>query len=704
MRIADAVAVVLVVLSGCSPPPVIPADATRPDSGADDSPVEMDAFDATRSDHIDRSAPDAGDTTVDADARDATPDDGDATDSADTIDVRDGTDATDAGTDTIDAVVPTASNTSCGTARLVSDGTRLVGENAAAATRTETICLSFSPHPSLYYRMRVPAQRALAVRVTATAAWPWRPTAQITDPCESPTRRCLGGFFTTSSTDTHDPDYAYYRNDTGADRDVMILIGAGDALPPGTFDVSFDLVAPAPNADCASPIPIVDGSSFTHVDLLGAWRRVMSCPSGGATDGNVLFYRASLPPGTYLDAQMTARGPVTWRPRVRVFDDCLGTTCLGESPTADREVLVRNDTGATRDVIVAASADYYIEGIFDLDASIRPSPTNNVCSGATPLADGTHLVAEDVRLATESLASVCAPEVTENVLYYRATVPAGELFAAIVRPLNCCGGTELRLLDSCVASTCNAFSSNVGGASESVVWQNTGASSADVYLAVSGRDFILKTADIYSTIARPAYTRTVVPASCETLDAPTTVAGVSAMSTASSVLMLPFPLTFFGTSESHYSVSWSGLLQFYDSASGSPSRDFYMPSIPNVDGPHGFAAPFWMPLGAIPSGSSVHTQVFGTSPSRRFVVEWTDWSAHAPADASRVTFQAKVFEGTNAIEFHYCRLDPVGATPPAGTRVRVGLEDSTGLRGVVYPIDRGAILSTTEALRFDPAP
>jgi hypothetical protein len=115
-------------------------------------------------------------------------------------------------------------------------------------------------------------------------------------------------------------------------------------------------------------------------------------------------------------------------------------------------------------------------------------------------------------------------------------------------------------------------------------------------------------------------------------------------------------------------------------------------------------AAFWDDLNSR-TGAEVRYAVEGSAPNRTLVVEWFD--LHARETSQHVTFQAKVFETSNVIEFHYCTLDVGTSTGTQASRVigdsaTIGLETPDGRSGIQHSFDVTNAISTTNALRFTP--
>jgi hypothetical protein len=119
-------------------------------------------------------------------------------------------------------------------------------------------------------------------------------------------------------------------------------------------------------------------------------------------------------------------------------------------------------------------------------------------------------------------------------------------------------------------------------------------------------------------------------------------------------------------------------------------------AIPSSSAPNGFAAPFWDDLYFATGGVYYETQ--GPSGGRVLVIEWSS-AGHYSATSDTFSFQVRVYEGTNVVEFHYGTRSALGTWD--GT---IGIEDSTGFDGVTEfcsptcrPVDvaDGTVISLT---------
>ena len=128
-----------------------------------------------------------------------------------------------------------------------------------------------------------------------------------------------------------------------------------------------------------------------------------------------------------------------------------------------------------------------------------------------------------------------------------------------------------------------------------------------------------------------------------------------------------------------------------------------MPTFPYVlQFVNNIVATFWDDLNTN-AMSTARAEVLGSAGSRRFVIEWGGYGFYSAGSigTERLTFQAKLFEGTNVIELHYCTLAANGGTAGdvTGVASTIGVENATGSEAIVHS---PAPVNTTNALRFTP--
>jgi hypothetical protein len=291
-----------------------------------------------------------------------------------------------------------------------------------------------------------------------------------------------------------------------------------------------------------------------------------------------------------------------------------------------------------------------------------------------------------------------------KTVYYRLTVPGNTYFSASATLMGF--DAVMQVLPSCGATTCLASRDSVSSTTESITYSNLSASPVNVILAVgSYTGSTLGTFDLAITMGPVPYTESMTATACDDMTGGTSL-GVTADTATSTIQALPFGLSFFGVAQTAFSANSNGLAQLYPTMTGTASSSGSNSVIPTTTTPNNFIAPFWDDL-APPTGggNDVVTKVFGTGTSRHFTIQWTGWARWLDT-GTLLTFQTKLFETTNVIEFHYCTLTPSASGPASvtGNSATIGLENATGMVGVLHSYNTAMSISTANALRYTPAP
>jgi len=122
------------------------------------------------------------------------------------------------------------------------------------------------------------------------------------------------------------------------------------------------------------------------------------------------------------------------------------------------------------------------------------------------------------------------------------------------------------------------------------------------------------------------------------------------------------------------------------------SESWYNTPLPMPYEPFALIAGLWVDLNP-EVGGNIHYQTLGTSPNRRFIVQFTNIEHYY--NGNPVTFQIKIYESTGSIEVHYL------SAPTDASYRTVGIEDLEGQCGLEYYYGT-ASLTTPLAVRFDP--
>ena len=156
---------------------------------------------------------------------------------------------------------------------------------------------------------------------------------------------------------------------------------------------------------------------------------------------------------------------------------------------------------------------------------------------------------------------------------------------------------------------------------------------------------------------------------------------------AGQVVPLGFTFNFFGNDYADVAVCSNGYLTF-----GTIFDALFNAPLPNPADVNDLIAPLWDNFDPT-SGGTVHYETLGTAPDRRFVAQWTDVPQFGSADMN--TFQAVLFETSNAIEFRYGSFTPQGFLGD----YTIGIEDQLG--AVALPVDPQTVIPG-DCLSFTP--
>ncbi|MEZ4720682.1 MAG: T9SS type A sorting domain-containing protein [Flavobacteriales bacterium] len=123
---------------------------------------------------------------------------------------------------------------------------------------------------------------------------------------------------------------------------------------------------------------------------------------------------------------------------------------------------------------------------------------------------------------------------------------------------------------------------------------------------------------------------------------------------------------------------------------GSGNTSLTPQTLPNTGTPNDIIAMCWTDLNpASGAAGTINYYTTGTSPNQVLIVNFID-VPHYGSSSLTVTFQLKLFEGTNCIEIHSEDIQS-----DAGNMTQ-GIENSTGTDGYAYPGRNNAVWSTQE--------
>jgi hypothetical protein len=253
------------------------------------------------------------------------------------------------------------------------------------------------------------------------------------------------------------------------------------------------LCAAAPAGDL--PIPASIDGTLTGPGNIGTSRCF------GLTVGPDTFYKLTITDkatGVDIKAQLT--------PADTVPDQTLVVSsrqpCDGPDPGAEIQCDVHRNKGTGPDLHQIFQPGTYLIAVDSFqvsqDAGVSSSwtlpfhlttetftfPPNVFCASAVEVMDGTMLKMQDASAGVDSLTAKCERLAVGKVVYFKATVPAGQTLTA-----KSSGRSGLRLLSSCDATTCLASAKDIGtGDGATAMWMNGGAAATTVYLALGSND------------------------------------------------------------------------------------------------------------------------------------------------------------------------------------------------------------------------
>ena len=153
----------------------------------------------------------------------------------------------------------------------------------------------------------------------------------------------------------------------------------------------------------------------------------------------------------------------------------------------------------------------------------------------------------------------------------------------------------------------------------------------------------------------------------------TTVATLSQPDEISPSIALPFTFYYGGTAYTALQATTRGYLTFNNNRFAYAQNEL------------GYAnnniAVLWDALSG--TGGTASYVITGTPPNRVFTFQWLNWRWNAAATAANISFQAKLYEGTNVIQFIY--RPEAGSFTSANASATIGMEGGSFFAG-----DRGS--------------
>lgn len=137
---------------------------------------------------------------------------------------------------------------------------------------------------------------------------------------------------------------------------------------------------------------------------------------------------------------------------------------------------------------------------------------------------------------------------------------------------------------------------------------------------------------------------------------------------------LGFSFYYAGTAYAQATISTNGWIALVPATVDGYDNSYLF----NVSLPNTTLAPWWDDL--IDNATSVVSyKTTGTAPDRVFTAEWYQVPTYYSGATATISFQVKLFETTNSIEFHYGTL--ATGTHSASETASIGIEDATGGSG-----------------------
>jgi hypothetical protein len=597
-----------------------------------------------------------------------------------------------------------AANATCATATTLTPGTPLTGQMLTNTGAPGYCAPGLSPGGQLFYAVTLPASTLGTLRVTRAMAT-WNAALRVYADCDATT--CVAN--TTSSAS---PSTLTFSNGGTAPRRFIVSVAASASDSTVTpFDITVDTTTIMPGQSCESAQAITPGTPLMGQSTMGASLTAAPCRS---ENGGQRFFSVSIPAGQRVRVTATPPASGGQQPVLRAFDGCAATTCIdnaigGTSATpAAASVDIPNSGTTPRTVYVSlASPSSGTAGTWDVAAALSPLVAGQFCAEPVALAPGMTLTNQDARNGVRPSAA-CSTTVNGGQLYYRLTVPAGQ--RTVVRAVPAGAMTAwtptLRLLSTCTALSClDSNTATAAGGTATLTIANGATTPQDYLLSAAGTSAASGTFNLEAAAAMavPGYTSAPITASCDDLTAGMPVAPTSGSwsdDSTSVVAALPFTAQFFGTAVTHWSANSNGLLSLHTSSAGSTTTAYSNTTIPSTGTPNGFVAALWDDLTTVAT-TSARQATLGTAPSRRFVMQWTDFTFFAPDDAARVTYQVKLFETTHVIEIHYCSITAGNATA-SGSGATIGAEDLSGGFGTQISYNTASAARTGGGYRLTP--
>lgn len=166
----------------------------------------------------------------------------------------------------------------------------------------------------------------------------------------------------------------------------------------------------------------------------------------------------------------------------------------------------------------------------------------------------------------------------------------------------------------------------------------------------------------------------------------------------------PFPVGFYGERHHAAHLLGQGVITF-DLEVTQTDTTRRMREIPGSTGFHNFIAAWWDQLTCNQGdGGPVKTQVVGSAPNRRFVIEWNHCRRYL-SSGNEATFQVWLSEASDEVELHY---GPITHAASSSWQAGIGVENADGSDGTMAaactPNCDHSAFPTDRIIRFSSGP
>ncbi|MBL8605278.1 MAG: hypothetical protein JNK72_25330 [Myxococcales bacterium] len=211
--------------------------------------------------------------------------------------------------------------------------------------------------------------------------------------------------------------------------------------------------------------------------------------------GPTRYYRALVGRDETLDVTATRlEGGASFVPTLRILPACGSNRCItqsvasrtGNATTARWTNL--SDRDQTVFIAVSPAQTMSDAGRFSLSVNVGRGARNATCARAQAVNDGSSFSALSFADASDVLTACAGSPVTSTgaTLYYRATVPPGQLLTATSSPSQTLANSPfLRVIQACGANTCLAHSGATSTSGNTVRYRNDTTAPREVIVAAS---------------------------------------------------------------------------------------------------------------------------------------------------------------------------------------------------------------------------